>query len=154
MQNQLNNAVRIIEVQVNRVVECDNKLNEIYGTFFKETSFEKKNQMLDTYLELLNGRNDLLKPLTEVQDFLMQIIEDLDKNHLDWFERYNQKRKIKKMELNILKYKPLQEKSNLVTNEKKIEVTPIAAVKAMVEEIKSEKKEMSNTESKEKDGKK
>lgn len=139
MQNQLNDAVRIIESQVNKIVGVDNQLNEIYANIFKEPSLEKKNEMADKYIELINGRSELLKPLGDVQEFLFQIIKDLRQNDLDWFDRYTQKRKIKKMELHIAAFKPLVIGDK---TEKKLqihEINPISGVKEAIEEINEEK---------------
>lgn len=133
MQNQLNEAVRVIESQVAKIVSVDNQLNEIYANVFKEPSLEKKNQMVDAFIELINSRIELLKPLGDVQEFLFQIIEDLSQHRQDWFDKFTQKRKIKKMEDHIAKFKPLG------FSETNTEVKPIAGVKEMMEEISEEK---------------
>lgn len=138
MQTQVNDAIRIIESQVNKIVMLDNQLTEIYANLFKESSLEKKNGMVDTYIELLNSRTELLKPLGDVQTFLFQIISDLDKNNLDWFDRYLQKRKVKKMEDHIAKFKPLGAATPTV-KQSIVTVTQIEGVKEAIEEISDEK---------------
>ena len=122
MIRDINKAIKLVEEQLIKINQVDNSMSTIYNTFAIKNTDEKE-QAFGEYMSLLNQRDELLVPIIEVQEYLGQVIGNLDKVKHKFYDRYTIRRKIKDMKNQIHNAVEFQEDEPVIAQEIKVEET-------------------------------
>jgi hypothetical protein len=123
MIRDINKAIKLVEEQLIKINQVDNAMSTIYNTFAIK-NVDEKEQAFGEYMSLLKQRDELLVPIIEVQEYLGQVIGNLDKVKHKFYDRYTIKRKIKDMKNQIHNAVEFQEDETVVAvPEVKVEET-------------------------------
>jgi predicted GTPase len=100
MIQDVNKAIKLVEEQLLKINQVDNAMSTIYNTFAIKNNKEKED-CLNEYNNLLQKRNELVEPIIDVQTYLSQVIENLNKVKLNFYDKYTYKKRINSMKKQV-----------------------------------------------------
>jgi hypothetical protein len=102
MQKDLNNAIQKVESQIKEIIKLDTKLLTLHQDFPRMNNDEKELAVIQ-YRTLLVERNELIDPILTIQEYLNNVVKDLENVKFGTVDRLSHWLKLRTMKKSVSK---------------------------------------------------
>lgn len=145
MKQDLNNVMKKAEDQIKEIISIDTDLLTIHQNFPNWSNEDKRNA-IDDYEGLLEERDGMIDLIKDVQNYLLNVVSELDNVKMNRVDKFSHYLKIKSMKKAIANLVDIDNDDVVVVEQtsgvEKAEKVDKESLKDIIVEIKKEKQKV------------